>query len=255
MESIADSMVQFQLSWLNWFLAFLAALILGMGKAGIKGLGVLIVTIMAILFGGKSSTGILIPLMVVADILAVFYYNRHTQWKFLLKILPTMVLGVLVGVWFGNDISEQLFRQVMAVFIILTVIMMVWMDQKKSKAIPKHWLLASSMGLLSGITSMIGNLAGSFVNIYFLAIRLPKNQFIGTAAWLFLIINVFKLPFHIFVWKTVTPESLLLNLFLIPGILIGFFTGVKLVKLLNNEVYRKFIIFVTAAGALLILFR
>ena len=255
MQSIADSMVQFQLSWLNWFLAFLAALILGMGKAGIKGLGVLIVTIMAILFGGKASTGILIPLMVVADILAVFYYNRHTQWKFLLKILPTMVLGVLVGVWFGNDISEQLFRQVMAVFIIITVIMMVWMDQKKNKTVPTHWLFASSMGLLSGITSMIGNLAGSFANIYFLAIRLPKNQFIGTAAWLFLIINVFKLPFHIFVWKTVTPESLLLNLFLIPGILIGFFTGVKLVKLLNNEVYRKFIIIVTAAGALLILFR
>lgn len=248
-------MVQFQLSWLNWSLAFLAALILGMGKAGIKGLGVLIVTIMAILFGGKASTGILIPLMVVADILAVFYYNRHTQWKFLLKILPTMVLGVLVGVWFGNDISEKLFRQIMAVFIILTVIMMVWMDQKKNKTVPTHWLFASSMGLLSGITSMIGNLAGSFANIYFLAIRLPKNQFIGTAAWLFLIINVFKLPFHIFVWKTVTPESLLLNLFLIPGVLMGFFTGVTLVKLLNNEVYRKFIIIVTAAGALLILFR
>ena len=210
---------------------------------------------MAILFGGKASTGILIPLMVVADILAVFYYNRHTQWKFLLKILPTMVLGVLVGVWFGNDISEKLFRQIMAVFIILTVIMMVWMDQKKNKTVPTHWLFASSMGLLSGITSMIGNLAGSFANIYFLAIRLPKNQFIGTAAWLFLIINVFKLPFHIFVWKTVTPESLLLNLFLIPGVLMGFFTGVTLVKLLNNEVYRKFIIIVTAAGALLILFR
>lgn len=255
MQGIIENMSQFHLSWLNWLLAFLASLILGMGKAGIKGLGVLIVTLMAIVFGGKASTGILIPLMVVADILAVFYYNRHTQWKFLLKILPTMVLGVLIGVWFGNDISEQLFRQIMAVFIILTVIMMVWMDQKKNKAIPTHWLFAGSMGLLSGITSMIGNLAGSFADIYFLAIRLPKNQFIGTAAWLFLIINVFKLPFHIFVWKTVTSESLLLNLFLVPGILIGFLSGVALVRLLNNEVYRKFIMVVTAMGALLILFR
>lgn len=255
MQGLVDSMAQFHLSWLNWFLAFLASFILGMGKAGIKGLGVLIVTLMAILFGGKASTGILIPLMVVADILAVFYYNRHTQWKFLLKILPTMVLGVLIGVWFGNDISEKLFKQIMAIFIILTVVMMVWMDQKKNMAIPKHWFFASSMGLLSGITSMIGNLAGSFTDIYFLAVRLPKNQFIGTAAWLFLIINVFKLPFHIFVWKTVTSDSLLLNLFLIPGILLGFISGVALVKLLNNEVYRKFIMVVTAMGALLILFR
>lgn len=255
MQSIVDSMAQYQLSWINWFLAFLVALILGMGKAGVKGLGVLIVTLMAILFGGKASTGVLIPLMIVADIMAVFYYNRHTQWKFLLKILPTMILGVLIGVWFGNDISEKLFKQIMAIFIILTVVMMVWIDQKKTKGIPKHWIFASSMGLLSGITSMIGNLAGSFADIYFLAIRLPKNQFIGTAAWLFLIINVFKLPFHIFVWKTVTSESLLLNLFLIPGILIGFISGVALVKLLNNEVYRKFIMVVTAMGALLIFFR
>lgn len=248
-------MAQFQLSWLNWFLAFLAAFFLGMGKAGIKGLGVLIVTLMAIVFGGKSSTGILIPLMVVADILAVYHYHNYTQWKFLLKILPTMVLGVLVGVWFGNSISEQLFKQVMAIFIFITVVLMVWMDQKKNMPIPKHWFFASSMGLLSGITSMVGNLAGSFADIYFLAVRLPKNQFIGTAAWLFLIINVFKLPFHIFVWKTVTPNSLLLNLFLIPAILFGFISGVALVKLLNNEVYRKFIMAVTAMGALLILFK
>ena len=89
MQGIVDSVAQFHLSWLNWSLAFLASFILGMGKAGVKGLGVLIVTLMAILFGGKASTGILIPLMVVADILAVYYYNRHTQWKFLLKILPT----------------------------------------------------------------------------------------------------------------------------------------------------------------------
>lgn len=255
MQSLIDSMAQFHLSWLNWFLAFLAAFILGMGKSGVKGLGVLIVTLMAILFGGKASTGILIPLMVVADIMATFYYNRHTQWKILFKLLPTMVLGVLIGVWFGNDISEKLFKQIMAIFIILSVVMMVWMDQKKSMAIPKHWFFASSMGLLSGITSMIGNLAASFADVYFLAIRLPKNQFIGTAAWLFLIINVFKLPFHIFVWKTVTTDSLLLDLFLVPGIFIGFITGVALVKLLNNEVYRKFIMVVTAVGALLMFFR
>ena len=255
MQDIIDIIIQPQLSWLNWFLAFLASLLLGLGKAGIKGIGVLIVTLMAIVFGGKASTGILIPLMIVVDILAVVYYHRDTQWKLLLKLLPTMILGVLIGVWFGNDISEKLFKQVMAIFIIITVIMMVWMDQKKKIGVPKHWLFASSMGLLSGITSMIGNLAGSFVNVFFLAIRLPKNEFIGTAAWLFLIINVFKLPFHIFVWKTVTTETLLLNLFLIPGILIGFFTGVMLVKLLNNEVYRKFIMAVTAVGALLMLFR
>ena len=173
-----------------------------MGKAGFKGLGVLIVLLMALVFGGKSSTGVLITMMVFADILAVIHYNRHTQWSYLKKLLPTMFLGVLIGVWIGKDISEVLFKQIMAAFILITVAIMVYMEKKKSEDIPTHWAFSSGTGLLAGITSMIGNLAGSFADIYFLAMRLPKNEFIGTAAWLFFIINVFKLPFHIFIWKT-----------------------------------------------------
>lgn len=249
MQDIIDSLASYQLSWTNWFLAFLGALLLGLGKSGIKGIGVVIVIIMALVFGGKASTGVLIPMMIVADVFAVIYYHRHTQWRFLGKLLPSMIVGVLLGVWFGNDISEQLFKQIMAVFILFTVFMMIWMDRKKNQNIPQHWLFSSSMGLASGVTSMIGNLAGSFANIYFLAMRLPKNEFIGTAAWLFFVINVFKLPFHIFVWKTVTVESIMLNVILIPGVIIGFFAGVKLVKLVNNDTYRKFILVVTAVGA------
>jgi uncharacterized membrane protein YfcA len=101
---------------------------------------------------------------------------------------------------------------------------------------------------------MIGNLAGAFANIYFLAIRLPKNEFIGTAAWLFFIVNVLKLQFHIFVWNTVTMDTMFLSLFLIPGIFLGFFVGVKTVKLIKNEFYRKLVLIVTAIGAFMILF-
>ena len=166
-----------------------------------------------------------------------------------------MVIGVLIGVWLGNDISDELFKRLMAFLILGIVIFMFIMEKRKSTAIPKTRLFSNSMGLLSGFTSMIGNLAGSFSNIYFLAMRLPKNEFIGTAAWLFFIINIFKLPFHIIVWKTVTFESLAINVVLIPAIILGFITGIKLVKLINNELYRKFIILVTAIGALILLFK
>ena len=245
---------QFGMSRLDWALAIVATLLLGVGKSGIKGLGAVIVTLMAIVFGGKASTGILMPMMITADVFAVIYYHRHTQWFFLKKLLPMMVVGVVLGVWLGNDISEALFKQIMAVFILLTVLIMIWMDRTKTFGIPKHWAFSSFMGLLSGVTSMIGNLAGSFASIYLLAIRLPKNEFIGTAAWLFFIINVFKLPFHVFIWKTVTTETLQLNLILIPAIIIGFFLGIKLVKVINNELYRKLVLLVTAVGALIILF-
>ena len=236
-------------------LVLLASFLLGMGKAGIKGLGVIIVLLMAIVFESKASTGILIPMMVFADILAVFYYHQHAQWRFLLKLLPMMVIGVLIGVWLGNRISPEFFKKLMAVFILVAVVIMFLLDAMKTRKIPNNPLFAGSMGLFSGITSMIGNLAGSFADIYFLAMRLPKNEFIGTAAWLFLIINVFKLPFHIFSWQTVSERSLFLNLILVPVIGLGFLLGVFIVKKLSNNLYRKFIFAATAIGAIFLLFK
>jgi len=254
-ESIINQIHNLELTSFEWLFAFLGAFLLGTSKAGLKGIGVVIVTIMAIVFGGKQSTGVLIPMMIAADVFAVIYYNRHTQWKYLGKLLPSMVIGVLFGVWFGSDISDEIFKQLMAILILGIVVFMIYMDRKKNQEIPKSRYFSNGMGLLAGFTSMIGNLAGSFSNIYFLAMRLPKNEFIGTAAWLFFIINVFKLPFHVYVWKTVTSESLLINLVLIPGVILGFFVGVRIVKLIENKIYRKFILIVTAIGAIIILFR
>ena len=245
----------YNLSTIQWISVFFAVFLLGMAKSGIKGIGVIIVVIMALIFGEKSSTGILITLLVSADILAVIYYNRHTQWGFIKKLLPWMIVGVLVGVWIGNDVSADLFKKIMAVIIIGSVLIMFYFENKKTTTIPNNMWFSSSTGFLAGFTTMLGNLAGPISNIYFLAMRLPKNEFIGTAAWLFFIINVFKLPFHFFIWKTITKETLVLNSVLIPVLLIGFYIGIHIVKLISNINYRRFILFVTALGGFILLFR
>ena len=239
----------------SWVLAFLAALILGISKSGIKGIAIIIVTLMALAFGARESTGLIVPLLILGDIFAVIYYNRHAQWSYIFRFLPWMIFGVLIGVLIGKDLDEKTFKYGMAFIILGSVIMMYWWDRRKSKQVPTHWAFAGSMGILAGITTMIGNLAGAFSNIFFLAMCLPKNEFIGTAAWLFFIVNVFKLPFHIFVWKTVTPETLLVNLKLVPAILIGLFIGVRLVKIIKDDFYRKMILILTAIGALIILIK
>lgn len=238
-----------------WALALTAAFVLGISKSGIKGIAIIIVTFMALAFGAKESTGILLPLLVVGDIFAVIYYNRHTQWRYIVRFLPWMIAGVLIGVFLGKDLPERIFKICMVGVILTSVALMFWWDQKKSKTVPTHWAFAGFMGLTAGITTMVGNLAGIFSNIYFLAMRLPKNQFIGTAATLFLIVNIFKLPFHIFIWKTITPDTLVLDLKLLPALLIGLFVGIRLVRIIHEKHYRKMILGLTALGALLILFR
>lgn len=235
--------------------SLLAAFVLGLSKAGIKGITIIIVTILALIHGGKVSTGILLPMLIFADILAVSYYRKETQWQYLFKVLPWALIGVVIGAFLGKDMPEFIFKQLMAIIILVTVVIMIFWEYKKVAKVPSHWIFASTMGLLAGITTMIGNLAGAFSNVYFLAMRLPKNHFIGTAAYLFFIINLFKLPFHIFMWETVNMTSITLSLKLLPAVLLGFILGVRIVKLITDQWYRKIILFLTAIGAIIIYFQ
>jgi Predicted permeases len=236
-------------------MAATAVFLMGISKAGLKGMSIFNVTLMALAFGSRTSTGIFIPLLLVGDVFAVVYYNRHAQWKYIYRFMPWMVIGILIGVVIGKDLPEKEFKWGMAIVIFLSLGMLVWWDRRKSENVPTHWLFAGTMGILAGICTMIGNLAGAFTNIFFLAMRLPKNEFVGTAAWLFLITNLFKLPFHIWVWNTITEESLAINLRLLPAILAGLVLGVFLVKQINEKNYKRFILVVTAIGALAILFK
>ena len=253
--SYLEVLQSYNLSVLQWVAICFAVFLLGLSKSGIKGIGIILIVILAFVFGEKASTGVLLPMLIAADILAVIYYNRHAQWKYIKKLIPWMIAGVLVGVWIGNDISEMIFKRMMAIIIIVSVLIMFYTENRKSTSVPNNRFFSGGTGFLAGFATMIGNLAGPIANIYFLAMRFPKNEFIGTAAWLFFIINLFKLPFHFFVWKTVTKETLILNSALIPAVFLGFFLGAYLVKLISNVNYRRFILIVTAIGGVVMLFR
>ena len=132
---------------------------------------------------------------------------------------------------------------------------MVLLEIRKTPLVPHNKLFAAGLGLASGFTTMLGNLAGAFSNIYFLAMRMPKNDFIGTAAWVFLIINLFKLPFQILYWKNITSTSLQIDLVLLPALLLGFWAGLKLVAKIKDDGYRKVILVLTLVGAVVILLK
>ncbi|KYG72203.1 hypothetical protein EV198_0264 [Roseivirga ehrenbergii] len=242
------------LTFIDWTVVLAAAFVLGLSKSGIKGISVIIVALLVFVFDAKSSTGVLIPMLLVGDICAVIYYNSHVQWKYLIRLLPFMMLGVILGTYVGKGMDEESFRKSMAIVIFISVVVMFWWDRRKSKSVPQHIGFAGLMGLTAGFTSMVGNLAGSFSNIFFLAMRLPKDAFIGTTAWLFLIINLFKIPFHVFSWGTITWETLKINLVVIPAILLGLFIGVRLLKKVNDKLFRQFIMVMTAVGAIMIYF-
>lgn len=239
----------------EWCIIYTAAFIIGLTKAGVKGIDMLTVTLMAFVFGSKASTGIVLPLLCVADIAAVSYYHRHAQWSHFRKLAPGMVVGILLGVWLGKDMNEALFRKIMASIILVTIAIVLWMEYRKPKDVPHHPAFAATTGLAAGFTTMIGNLAGAFSNLYFLAMRATKNDFIGTAAWIFLFMNLFKLPLQAFFWHNISLQSLAVDAVLIPALAIGFCLGIVLVGKVKDEQYRKLVVILTLVGAVFMLLR
>ena len=239
----------------TFLFAALGAFLLGIAKSGVKGIAVFIVILFVYAFEAKASTGILLPLLIGGDIFAILYYKKYAHWKYVFTLIPCMVVGVIMGTYGGNLLDESTFKTGMASLILLTTLLLFYQERKPLKSVPTHWGFGSSLGMLAGFTTMIGNLAGAVTNIYFLSMRLPKNVFIGTSAYVFFIINLFKIPFHIWVWETIDFASVQTSLQFFPFLGLGLFVGVKLVKKINDEGYRKLILILTGIGATVLFFR
>ncbi len=241
------------LSPAEWGLIIFCAFMVGTSKAGISGAGTVVIPILANIFGGQSSTGFLLPILVIADIFAVRYYNRHAQWKYLIRLMPWTLVGIGIGVWVGDIVSDEVFKEMIAIIIFVCLALMVWRDSRKQKlALPEGWWFAAIVGLAGGFATMIGNAAGPIMAVYLLSMHLPKNHYIGTAAWFFLIINILKLPLHILIWHTITVESLMVNVAMTPAIVGGTFMGIILVKKFPERAFRIFILVTTALSSLLL---
>lgn len=235
-------------------LFFVVALVLGMAKAGLSGLGLAVIPVMALIFGAKESTGVILPMLITADIMAVIYYRRNAVWKHILRILPWVALGIIIALITGKLINNNQFRIVMISVVWIMLILMVINDLRKmdENAIPENKPFGALMGFTGGFATMIGNSAGPVFTLYFLAMKLPKKEFIGTSAWLYLIMNTGKLPLQALVWKNITLHSLILDLIAIPVIALGILLGIHIVKLFPEKAYRYFVIITTLGSSVLL---
>jgi uncharacterized membrane protein YfcA len=226
----------------------------GMAKTGVHGAGMLSVPLLALIFGGQKSSGVMLPILVLADVLGVWYYHRHASWEHLRTLFPWAALGVVLGTIVGSYIDDKVFKAIMAVVIVASVGTMIWLERGHREQVPHNKTFGAASGILGGFTSMVGNLAGTVMAVYFLSMRLPKNAYIGTTAWFFMVTNWFKVPFHVFAWHTINVNTLLLALITLPAIVLGAFLGIHIVKILSEKMYRWFIIVMTLVAALFMLF-
>ena len=259
----------------HWSLLGLGSLIMGMSKGGLPGAGNLTVAIYALVLedalgpiGVPLSVGLLLPVLISADLTATLVYRKHTDWNFIIRLLPCFIIGTIIGWWVfdyfqgGDDRVRQLKYVIGGILLSMTVLHffvkirkgMTRNNQKEQGEIPKgSIMLGLIFGLIGGVATMLANAAGPIAQLYLLAMALPKYAFIGTSAWLFLIVNVIKIPFMIDL-EIITLDSMSVSWWMFIPAMIGAAIAPLIVQYINQTLFERMVwFFIVLAGIRMIL--
>jgi uncharacterized membrane protein YfcA len=241
---------------LQWTCAVLGALMVGISKAGITGLSILSVALFTHVFpSSKQASGLVLPLLIFGDCVAVLTYRSHTQWRYLWKLMPWTAAGVILGYFALGHISDEAARSMIGLIIVSLCILGYWRRYRRTQTenpAAWHWSLAAAVGITAGFITLVANAAGPLMAIYLVAMRMPKMQFVGTAAVFFMALNLFKVPFMVNL-GLITVRSFEFNVILAPAVLLGALLGRWLLVRINQQLFENMVLALSAiAGILLI---
>lgn len=210
----------------GWLLAILAGLCAGFSKAGLAGIGMLSVMLMAQLIPGKASSGAVLPLLIFADIMAAAIFRQQILWSHIRRLAVPVLAGILIGFFILRPLPDMAFKPVVGWMVLGMLALQVLRQYRPAltEGLPHSPSFLWAVGLLTGISTMIANAAGPIATIYLLLLGLAKKEFIATMAWLFLFVNLAKVPFSLAL-GLMSAQSLLLNVALLPAVVAGLFAG------------------------------
>ncbi len=233
-----------------------AAFLVGLTKTGIPGLGIVIVPMLASVFGGKPAMGVLLPMLFFGDFFAIAYHRRNAQWPILAKLLPWVLGGMALGyLALGRITSEGLTTLLAGLVLVLVSLKVVqgasggWLEEH----LPRRWWFSATAGMLAGFATTVGSVAGSITGIYFLSMGLKKHGFMGTGAWFYCIVNAIKIPLYLSL-GLITAQTVTFDVKVAPVIVAGAVIGFLAFKRIPQKWFDRAILGLAALAALRLLF-
>jgi hypothetical protein len=247
----------------GWEFAALAAAatLVGFSKTAVSGANTVSLAIFAAVLPAKASTGVLLPILIVGDVLAVLTYRRHAHWPTLWRLFPAVAAGVVVGTVFLMWADDEIVRTSIGAILLLMAAVTVWRrrqataeEEPDSVTTPAGRIKARSYGVLGGFTTMVANAGGPVMSMYLLSAGFRKLGFLGTSAFFFLIVNVSKVPFSVGL-GLIDGHSLLLDAALAAFVVPGAFIGKYAVNRINQRLFEQLVIAATVVGGAQLLLR
>ncbi len=242
---------------LEWAALLFAAFCSGMSKAGLPGISMLGVALTALVLGGLPSSGVVLPLLIFADVLAAGSFRHHVQWPQIRRLAGPIAIGLLLGwvvmklladhkAWFNPLVG-------CVVLLMLGVQLVRQHFPQLDTSLPRSAAFTWVVGILTGVTTMVANAAGPVASIYLLIIALPKPQLVSTMAWLFLFVNLAKVPLSLNL-GLINSGSLALNVCQAPAVVLGLLTGKQIVARIPQQVFQRVILLLAGGSALWLMF-
>jgi len=182
--------------------------------------------------------GIILPMLVVCDFVVYPLFRRHASWRDVWPLVPVTLLAV-VGAWLLLDrLDDGSARRVIGAIILLMLALQLLREFKRDflEHLPDSRLFRWFSCILIGVSTMLANAAGPVYSIWALVHKMRKEDFLGVGARFFLLVNLFKIPF-LGQLELINPESLKLDLLLLPSLLLGIFAGRSLVKRVPQRIF------------------
>ena len=243
------------LDLLGWVVIALCAVMVGISKTGIPGIGILIVPLMALVLPTRKSTGLLLGILILADLFAIVYHRRNAEWRHVLRLLPAALAGIVAGYFGLGWVDDRQLKPIIGGIVLVMLGVSYWRTRAKGDEapIPTQWWFAVGLGFMAGVTTMMANAAGPVMIIYLLAMRLPKIEFVGTSAWFFFVVNWLKVPFSASL-NLMTVDSVKINLMMLPCIALGAVAGIFFLKRIPQKAFNIVVQILAAAAAIKLLF-
>ncbi len=228
-----------ELSATAWVALALAAVLVGFAKTALGGAASLAVVVFAAVLPARESTGALLPLLLVGDLLAVALYRRHGSWSQLLRLLPGVLPGLALGAWFVATVDDDVMRVAIgAILIVMTGTQLAQRVRSRGSltSARTHAVRSVGVGVLAGFATMTANAGGPVMTWYLVLAGLPMLSMLGTGAWFFLVVNLAKVPFSAGL-GLISGPSLLLDAVLVPAMLLGGLVGVLTVRRIQQRTF------------------
>lgn len=232
----------------------LAAIILGMAKSGFGGgIGILAVPLTANVLPADLAVGVLLPMLLVGDVFASGIHRKNVDWPTVRPLLAGAVIGIALGTGVlllledVGSLTRALNVTVGGICLGLVLIQGWRLMGRSLPHVPPTPPAAVVTGGVSGVISTLAHSAGPVAAVYLLEIKLDKRKLVATAAWLFFLINLLKLPTYVGL-GLITPATLVQSAWAALAIPVGTLLGVWAHQRIPERPFTA-VIYLTAAVA------